>query len=73
MGIIVEVLSPIVTAVEVPGNSAVVEVIKSTQVPITTDSNHSVVDIVGPRSITGITAQQTEPLDPQEGMVWLSW
>jgi hypothetical protein len=73
MAIIVEVLSPTVEAVTVPGNSTIIEVVSSTQTPIVTDSTRAVIDVVGPRSITGIVTQQTEPTSPVEGMVWLSW
>lgn len=73
MAIKVDVISPVASVVEVPGTSQITEVVRPTQTPLTTDSTRAVVDIVGPRAITGIIVQQTEPLDPEEGMVWASW
>lgn len=73
MAIKVDVLTPVASVSEVTGSSQVVEVIKSSQTPLTTDSTRAVVDIAGPISVVGIVVQQTEPIDPHEDMVWLSW
>lgn len=73
MAIKVEVVSPVSSVSNVPGESTVITVINSTSSPITTNGSQAVVDVVGRFAVGNVIAQQENPTEPYEGMLWFSW
>ena len=72
MAIKVEVVTPSVSVSDVVGGSTVIDVVRSTSGPISTNGSQAVVDVVKTVSVlNNAVIDSVEPTEPFEGMIWI--
>ena len=71
MAILIEVVSPILSVVELEGPVRNVTVVRSSPPPLETTGSQAVLEVVGANVVNNAIVSPTEPPNPYEGMVWI--
>lgn len=71
MATVIEILTPDTAVSEASDTAVAITVVRTTDVPVSTNIGQAVVEVVGANMVQGVFVGATPPATPYEGQVWL--